>query len=97
MSKHPDIFLCRPSDERRYWHAVDGGATYSIVAPNAIWAMLYILAAVHGHGCTDDINELSVVEIDVARAAAQRIRGDSEPDIQFVDMPMGEVACSEWP
>ncbi len=97
MTKSPDIFLVRPSDERRYWRVTNGGATYSVVAPNALWAMLYILKAEHDHGCTDDIAELSVEEIDATEAATRRIRGDDEPDIMFTEMPIGDVACSEWP
>lgn len=91
------LSLPLPETERRYWRGHNGGATYLTVAPTALWAMFAILAAEHGHGCTDDIVELEVEEVEPARVAEIVIRGDGEPDIPFAEMPVGHVACSEWP
>lgn len=97
MSKAPDISLCCSSDDRRFWRGDNGGAIYYTVAPNALWAMLAILQAEHRCGCTDDMTELSVREVDDNFAATKRIRDDDKPTAVLRDLSLLDVVCSEWP
>ena len=87
-------FTIDPNGERRFWKGDSGCATYSVVAPTSVEALLAIL---HAERDNEAITEVEVKEIDEDRAKATRILGDGGPDITFFDMPMGDVACSEWP